>query len=84
MRKIARKHGWYMEEKRKGMVNHVLVPTFKVSAVNALMFFLFVPALLLMRGQYTDTRNTRKGIAGANLLALFWLVTIKPWHLHED
>ena len=25
-RKTAQKHGWYLKQKRKGMVNHILIP----------------------------------------------------------
>ena len=40
VRKTARKDGWYLKEHKKGMVDHVVVPTFMVSEVSVCMFFI--------------------------------------------
>ena len=38
VRKTARKHGWYLKERRKGMVDHVLIPTYNTAVVPAFMY----------------------------------------------
>ena len=42
IRKTAKKHGWYLKEHRKGMVDHVLIPTHNIAIAPAFMFFLFI------------------------------------------
>ena len=44
VRNTAKKHGWYLKDKGKGMVDHTLTPTFEVTEITAIMFFLLVPA----------------------------------------
>ena len=43
VRDTAKKHGWYLKEKKKGMMDHILIPTFDVADAPNLMFFLFIP-----------------------------------------
>ena len=41
--KTARKHSWYLKQRRQGMVDHILTPSFNVIEVSALIFFLLAP-----------------------------------------
>ena len=50
VRNTARKYEWFLKEKRKGIVDHILTPTFDVAEISALMFFILVPAWLLDMG----------------------------------
>ena len=50
VRNTARRHGWSLKEKRKCMVDHIPTPTFVVTEISALMFFILVPAWLLDMG----------------------------------
>ena len=51
VRNTAKKHGWYFKEKRKGMIDHILIPKFDVDDVPTLMFFLLIPSWLQAVGQ---------------------------------
>ena len=84
VRKTARKHGWYLKEHRKGMVDHVLIPTFNISAVPALMFFLMTPYWVAFLGLEHCTPSHKGHLYGFSLLALCWLVQVQQWHIQSD
>ena len=46
VRKTARKHGWYLKEREKGMVDHILIPTTQVIDPTTLMVCLLIPSFL--------------------------------------
>ena len=35
VRKTRRKHSWYLKQRRQGMVDHILTPSFNVKEVSA-------------------------------------------------
>ena len=53
VRKTAKKHGWYLKEKRKGMIDHILLPTPNVTEATTLIFFLLAPAWIQITGWVT-------------------------------
>ena len=46
VRKTARKHGWYLKERKKGMVDHILIPTTQVIDPTTLMVCLLISSFL--------------------------------------
>jgi len=84
VRKTSRKHGWYLKEKRKRMVDHVLIPSYDTAAVPVLMFFLMAPYWVAFLG-CQRCLPTRKGhIYSFTLLALCWMINVQPWHIQKD
>ena len=80
----ARKHGWYLKEHRKGMVDHVRIPTFDTTAVPALMFFLMTPYWVALLGYQHCTPLRTGHLYGFTLLALCWLVNVQHWYIQSD
>ena len=79
VRDIAKKHGWYLKEKREGMVDHILTTTFDVAEASTLMFFLLVPYWLQMMGQKQGEGIHADIFLGHHVLMFRWMVAIKPW-----
>ena len=76
VRKTARKHGWYLKEKRKRMVDHVLISSYDTAAVPKILFFLMAPYWVVFMG-CQRCLLTRKGhIYGFTILALYYMVNV--------
>ena len=82
VRKTAKKYGWYLKEQRKGMVDHVLIPTFPVTEAHTLMFFTLVLDWIHFIG-HPSTESPTIPIFGRALLTICWMTTVKVWH-HKD
>ena len=61
------------------MVDHILTPTFEVTEITAIMFFLLVPAWLMEVGRAQGNQQHTDLITGQHLLTVCWMTVIKPW-----
>ena len=97
-KKDGQKHGWYLKQYHKDMVDHLLVPSFKVTEVTTFIFFLIIPNWIYnMETQdklywqvnnvatFKDhTDNIKKNYVGRSLLAICWIVCIRSCHLQNN
>ena len=81
---MARKHGWYLKEKRKGIVDYVLVPSYDTAWVPALMFFLMKPYWVALMECQRCLPACICHIYGFTILALCWMVNVHPWHIQKN
>ena len=83
VRKPQRNMAGTSKKKRKGMVDHILVPSFNVTVGETIIFFLLIPPWLWEMGTSKGTYIQRAYLMGRHLLALCWLVFTQRWDKKE-